>query len=373
MRRATHLLVLLAALWVVACDEQRWVPESTAERCSDGRDNDGDRVTDCDDLECLPFCGSDGDVDVDADVDGDGDGDLDGDGDGDADADADPDSEPDGEIEPDADGDSDPDADPDGEVDADPDGDEIDFIPCDEDGDCPEPTMACYDFFLDGTTICAPRGDICGSDEDCPAGVACGPVPSWAWFGRYCLVTDSSCGTDFDCPDGFRCEAGDCADRRFACAGSADCPWWDSCRLLVSGLRVCRPTGPGSCLLSWDCGRDEVCVDVEGDGDTECQETEFSDCETNADCEEGEVCGPRDIGPRLPGRHGVRRRQRRREPRMPAHGRGLHGRRGLRAPGSLLRRGWHRRRRMRRPLAAGSGPRRLEARGGEEEAPLELT
>ncbi len=32
------------------------VPENTADRCSDGIDNDGDGNADCDDPDCGPFC-----------------------------------------------------------------------------------------------------------------------------------------------------------------------------------------------------------------------------------------------------------------------------------------------------------------------------
>ncbi len=90
---------VLLLLGLVACS----LPEGrNAYDCSDGADNDGDGLFDCDDDGCSgsPDCaggdtGPDTDADADADTDADTDTDTDADGDSDADADADADADTD--------------------------------------------------------------------------------------------------------------------------------------------------------------------------------------------------------------------------------------------------------------------------------------
>jgi hypothetical protein len=80
-------------LFAVACSQ----PEGAAAgECDDGLDNDGDRLTDCDDPDCSAdaACGGEGDADTDADTDTDTDADADADADADTDADADADTDP---------------------------------------------------------------------------------------------------------------------------------------------------------------------------------------------------------------------------------------------------------------------------------------
>ena len=96
--------------------------------CSDGQDNDGDGLTDCEDPDCdgLDGCvyevedtGLETDADTDADSDTDTDSDSDADGDSDSDADADGDSDSDADADADSDSDADADADTDADVDYD--------------------------------------------------------------------------------------------------------------------------------------------------------------------------------------------------------------------------------------------------------------
>jgi hypothetical protein len=68
--------------------------ESTADACSDGRDNDDDGLTDCDDPACTVFSWCDEGPDADTDVDSDVDSDVDADSDTDIDADSDGDTGP---------------------------------------------------------------------------------------------------------------------------------------------------------------------------------------------------------------------------------------------------------------------------------------
>lgn len=226
--------------------------------CHDGLDNDEDDLIDCDDGDCSAHCGGDGDAD------GDGDGDSDGDADGDADTDADIDADADEEVDP--------------------------YIRCEGDDDCP-PVMMCYEYWADGQRLCAPRGSSCDVDDDCDSGTACDVVPEWSEVGTYCLHSGATCTSDGGCPDGFRCEDGGCADRRFACETNDDCPRWDRCLALWSGLRICLPWSLEPCENDEQCS--SPCVDVDGDGDTECQEEIGSSCLTNADCD-GMVCGQQD-------------------------------------------------------------------------------
>jgi hypothetical protein len=102
---------LLLGIGLCACSEGQ-----SSLTCADGKDNDGDGVTDCDDPDCSPFCGDDneGDCSV-GDCDGDGytedDGDCDDQGDDvhpDADEDCDGiDQDCDGALDEDFDGDGD--------------------------------------------------------------------------------------------------------------------------------------------------------------------------------------------------------------------------------------------------------------------------
>jgi hypothetical protein len=271
-------------LAIAGCDDEPTTHvENTAALCRDSVDNDSDLLVDCGDPDCDTFCAADGDADVDSDADVGADADADLDEDLDVEADARRDADPDVEADVEAD------VDPDAELDAEPD---VDFFPlCLDDGDCPA-VMKCYDYALDGVLLCAPRGRSCFAPTDCEDGVECGAVPEWSGLETYCLVSGDACADDRSCPDGFRCEAGACVDRRFACASGSDCPWWDRCAPLRSGPRYCAAAPLQPCTTDMDCSA--PCVDVEGDGDTECYDASgISTCATNADCD-GSVCGNQD-------------------------------------------------------------------------------
>jgi hypothetical protein len=85
------VLALAAGLWCSGCSEG-----ASARDCSDGQDNDGDGLTDCDDPDCSPYCGDDDDDDDDSDCVGE---DCDGDGYTEADGDCD---DQDGSVHPSA-------------------------------------------------------------------------------------------------------------------------------------------------------------------------------------------------------------------------------------------------------------------------------
>jgi hypothetical protein len=266
-QRLDRLLVpaaCLIALAVIGCEEPP--PEEPRENsmvmCFDGLDNDEDGLVDCDDPDCAPFCGGDGDGDGDSDSDADGD--SDGDGDGDSDSDADADADADGDVE---------------------------IIECRDDDECPV-SLRCYDFYLEGRSICAPRGAACRFDEECDDGVPCVEIPEWAGSGKYCLAPNVSCTTNAGCADGFRCEEGDCVDRRFLCVSSSDCPWWAECAPFYTGQRMCAPKPVEHCEVDDECP-EMLCVDIDGDGRRECQLVVGSTCATNADCDRG-VCGDGD-------------------------------------------------------------------------------
>jgi hypothetical protein len=79
MIRRNNLSAMICALAFLplSCGGGGTSSEDTAAACSDETDNDGDGRTDCDDEECLAYCGADGDGDSDSDSDGDGDADSD--------------------------------------------------------------------------------------------------------------------------------------------------------------------------------------------------------------------------------------------------------------------------------------------------------
>ena len=99
--------------------------EITATQCQDEIENDGDGLTDCDDLDCqgYVFCVDDGTTDTDVDTDSDSDTGTDGDSDSDTDSDSDIDTDVDSDSDTDSDSDSDSDSDTDIDSDSDSDSD----------------------------------------------------------------------------------------------------------------------------------------------------------------------------------------------------------------------------------------------------------
>jgi hypothetical protein len=285
----TAVVVVAASLLVSGgCNDDDTHGETD---CFNSLDDDHDLLVDCHDPDCASACAADADVDVDADVGPDADLDEDAGGDADVVSDADADRDGDAEVELDADND----ADQDGEEDADVDADLCEApIPCSDDSECPDPALRCYDYGLSDERICAPGGAFCTSADECPDGVACDVVPCWYGYGTYCLVEGSGCSGDSGCPEGFACDDGVCTDRRRSCATSEDCPWWDGCLPLLSGARSCLPAPIPACYSPDDCGGEGFeCVDIDADGDTECQHTRSGRCVTNEDCDES-VCGDAD-------------------------------------------------------------------------------
>ncbi len=134
-----------------------------------------------------------------------------------------------------------------------------------------------------GGEACAP-GRFCVSNEDCGAEGVC-----LADFG-VCEPSLDACTDDRSCPYGFRCEEGVCADRRIPCsAGITPCPRGYICSFaVVSDYPFCVP-GVVPCEVSETCEPGASCVDVNGDGSTECIPAGL--CTTHDDCPAELRCG----------------------------------------------------------------------------------
>jgi hypothetical protein len=266
------------AFAMVGCQTpcEPYAREATYAECGDGLDNDGDGQADCLDLDCAFACPRSSQLPHhDAGVGGPGD------------------ATPEPDSSPDADGAAPEDGSPDGDA-ADgltPDG----FIACASTEDCPE-DLRCYDYALDGRLLCGPRGAACYDGTDCSPGVECGPLSGIPALRPFCLARVGTCAAAADCPDGFRCEAGACVDRRLPCVRNDDCPHWERCGPLPTGVRVCVPRSVEPCSSDDECWELARCVDIDGDGATECQDADGSLCMTNADCRRG-VCSDQDGAP----------------------------------------------------------------------------
>ncbi len=146
---------------------------------------------------------------------------------------------------------------------------------------------------------CSQAGSACGIDADCPSGATCSD--------GVCTSSATGCTDSRTCPLGFACETGTCVDRRFACAADGSCPFGYACNRAMAGgtcvwlSRRCSSSTACAATLS----DHQVCIDVDGDGNDECQ---FSDgiCVQNADCSGGQTCTARAVsGVASCGRYGV--------------------------------------------------------------------
>lgn len=310
-------------------------PEPEVENCTNGVDDDGDQIVDCEDIDCIfdPGCGPDGDGDADADPDGDADNDMD---------------EPVDGSPPDGDGDSDTDVD----VDADSDADESELCDpdaaicdwsCETDEDCVlvYDTLDCCGGFPhridDEMVACVtathrnrPMADRCAIDwyfgdpvpvvpSGCtPAcvGVSCPPcMPVDAAMRTVCrdntcrALCSDCCLTDDDCEE----EGAHCVDPthegQLRCmAGEHECEVGDECLTMEiysdctgchcedvdhDGFNDCLCYGCGSdggpppvCGADSDCPAHEFCIDRECTfmGEDRCREA-MGDCGACAFCE----------------------------------------------------------------------------------------
>lgn len=144
----------------------------------------------------------------------------------------------------------------------------IDNCACIEAPDC-SGGEAC----ADGTTCvddgcggrrCVLAGHPCVTDGDCPAGSSCTSTVS----GTICRSV-TACAGSADCPLGFACESGACVDRRVSCGLDAPCPIGFTCLLgSRDGAAFCRRVDL-ACATEAPCAV-PTCVDVDGDGATEC-------------------------------------------------------------------------------------------------------
>jgi hypothetical protein len=143
---------------------------------------------------------------------------------------------------------------------------------CDEDLDCGEGyaciESGCND--LDGGAIrqCVfAGGGACNDDSNCSADRRCVDVEG---EGLRCVKSSAGCSQANDCILGFECEDGACVDRRVPCILDSDCPKNHLCFGGQVNSTFCLRIQVG-CENDFDCvGRAPFCVDIDGDGRSEC-------------------------------------------------------------------------------------------------------
>lgn len=142
-------------------------------------------------------------------------------------------------------------------------------------GSCPAGTLCLGDGA--GGSTCQPSGHPCGSGADCPGGSTC--LPS----GVCDHGAPLSCGDSRDCPLGYACEGGSCANRRIACDMDVQlCPYGFYCLFpSYTAVGFCqknthRCDSDAACLGSWEC------VDATGSSTLQCMPA--AGCDTNAAC-----------------------------------------------------------------------------------------
>lgn len=153
---------------------------------------------------------------------------------------------------------------------------------CANNGDCPTGQLCLAS--VCGERDCVDGGTTCGTAADCPPGSTC--------VGGVC-ASSSGCTDSRDCPLGFGCEpsgaGSECVDRRVPCSEPDECPYGFVCyEPGPNGAGFCRRVAT-RCESPVTCQSPEVCVDVDGDGASECQIV--GSCTTNGDCAAAEVCG----------------------------------------------------------------------------------
>jgi len=160
-----------------------------------------------------------------------------------------------------------------------------DVFECEDSSECGDGTACLPDGC--GRNTCQLGGLPCGAPGDCAEGSECftGTIPP------VCRKADGGCNDSRDCPAGHSCDEGSCVNRRVPCdPESPACPFGYFCNELDQQVaqpycqRVYR-----ACETFDACPPFFSCVDVDGDGESECR-ANGGDCDTFMDCP-GEVCG----------------------------------------------------------------------------------
>jgi hypothetical protein len=133
---------------------------------------------------------------------------------------------------------------------------------------------------------CVPPGRACGTAADCPAGSTCTAFGS----SSFC-VRPAGCADSRDCPAGHACEAGACRDRRIRCSYDVPCPFGFVCLEGGVGIPYCVRANT-RCDTDAACPLSLTCNDVDGDGSRDCNGTSSS-CTVNADCPARMTCETR--------------------------------------------------------------------------------
>ncbi|MFK8001144.1 MAG: hypothetical protein AB8H86_16240 [Polyangiales bacterium] len=153
---------------------------------------------------------------------------------------------------------------------------------------CADEGFVCVDSFCEGME-CVP-GSPCTADDQCGSGNCIKPDGALPEDSGLCAASDGACTVATDCGYGFRCEEGACIDRRIPCGFHENtCPRGHTCTFTpVEGAIFCVPAHQ-PCESAGQCEPGAQCVDVDGNGTTEC--LLVGTCSSNADCEEGFSCG----------------------------------------------------------------------------------
>jgi hypothetical protein len=248
LRTSTCVVVCVCLALVVYMTLQSCKKDGTPRtetECQNGLDDDGDDLTDCDDMDCFmndPACQSDGDSDTD------NDGDTDGDGDTDTDTDTDVDTDTDTDVDGDSDGCS-------------PDTGACEY-PCDSDDDC--------QLALDMLNCCGGVPHTSGGET-----VVCATAEQRERVGDAICVIPWSPGDPVpELPE----------ECRPFCTGVV-CPVCVPLASVACRDGTCLPiAAERGCIDEDDCPEGQACADVDGDGVRQCEAGPSHECETEADC-----------------------------------------------------------------------------------------
>ena len=153
-------------------------------------------------------------------------------------------------------------------------------------GDCPA-GFSCAPAFCGGEA-CVP-GRPCTDDADCPSGDCVRPEGAPPSERGMC-TTSESCAESRDCALGYQCERGSCVDRRIPCGfHSAGCPRGSICSFMATESMPYCVAANTPCEHSGQCETGAECLDVDGDGSSECSPA--GACTSNTDCPAGFSCG----------------------------------------------------------------------------------
>lgn len=136
-----------------------------------------------------------------------------------------------------------------------------------------------------GVQLCERAGAVCTVAMDCATGSDC--------TGGLCVSGSGGCHDSRDCPDGYACEgavgARSCVDRRVPCTFDTSCPNGFLCLVTYDETPFCVPFNR-PCSSDAACFGGGPCVDIDGDGRTECNAM-AGVCRANTDCPARLTCG----------------------------------------------------------------------------------